>query len=171
MDSIDWENTWILLELLRLWAPTHLVTHDCLNHRDFDAPCETRRLRAQKRRTPWPGNEQLHSIPFPQDDSERPQSFCFRRASGIGRWGRRQQCSSRQRVGAHVCAQSAGAYAPFEIARCLSQKWRGKSSQGSSTRPRTHERQRQMGQAAAVQQQAACWRARLRTERGRACAL
>jgi len=31
------------------------------------------------------------------------------------------------------------------------------------------ERQQQMGQAAAVQQQAACWRARLRTARRRAC--
>ena len=63
-----------------------------------------------------------NSIPFPQDGSERPQSFCFRRASGSGRWGRRQQCSSRQRIGALGCAQRAGARVPFEIARGLSQK-------------------------------------------------
>jgi len=52
-----------------------------------------------------------NSIPFPQDGSERPQSFCFRRSSGSGRWGRRQQCSSRQRVRALGCAQRAGARA------------------------------------------------------------
>ena len=52
-----------------------------------------------------------NSIPFPQDGSERPQSFCFRRSIGSGRWGRRQQCSSRQRVRALGCAQRAGARA------------------------------------------------------------
>ena len=110
-------------EQLRRWTPTHRVTQGCYLW-EFDAPCETRRLRAQKRRTPWPENEQLHSIPFPQDGSERPQSFCFHRASGSGRWGRRQQCSSRQRIGALGCAQRAGARVPLEIARGLSLKWR-----------------------------------------------
>jgi len=64
------------------------------------------------RRDEHPGQRtSANSISFLQDDSERPQSFCFRRASGSGRWGRRQQCSSRQRVGALGCAQRAGARA------------------------------------------------------------
>ena len=63
-----------------------------------------------------------NSIPFPQDGSERPQSFGFRRSIGSGRWGRRQQCSSRQRVRALGCAQA-------RVRRVLllvsySQKWR-----------------------------------------------
>ena len=37
-----------------------------------------------------------NSIPFPQDGSERPQSFCFRRSSGSGRWGRRSGAHSAQ---------------------------------------------------------------------------
>ena len=58
-------------------------------------------------------------ISFPQDGSERPQSFCFHRASCSGRWGRRQQCSSRQRVGTLGCAQRAGARASCAVPHLL----------------------------------------------------
>jgi len=41
------------------------ATQGCLYRRDFDAPCETRWLRAQKRRTPWPENRAPTRFPFP----------------------------------------------------------------------------------------------------------
>jgi hypothetical protein len=63
----------------------------------FDAPRETRRLRAQKRATPWQEMVSTHHLLL-QDVSERPRSFCLRKASGSskqGRWAQRQVRNSR----------------------------------------------------------------------------
>jgi hypothetical protein len=63
----------------------------------FDAPRETRRLRAQKRATPWQEMVSTHHLLL-QDVSERPRSFCLRKASGSSkqrRWAQRQVRNSR----------------------------------------------------------------------------
>jgi len=69
--------------------------------RDFDAPCETGRLRARKRLTPW--LEICHRVGahFPSTSVclRAPWSFCLRKASCSCRWSRRQQCSGRQPCG------------------------------------------------------------------------
>ena len=107
MDSIDWENASKVREQLRRWAPTHRVTQGCYTVGNLMP--RARRGGFVLRRDEHPGQRtSANSISFLQDDSERPQSFCFRRASSSGRWGRWQQCSSRQRVGALSGAQRAG---------------------------------------------------------------
>ena len=76
-----------------------------VRHPHFDAPCESGRHRAQKRLKPWPGSKVFAQCPVLQNVSERPRSFCLRKASGSDRWGRRRQRRSRQPSGSKMVRQ------------------------------------------------------------------